>query len=113
MRFSRWSNGQKGIRITIADSGKGIAPEAKQHLFDAFYTTKGIHGTGLGLWISCRIVHKHRGFLRSYNAFGKSTGAVFQLWLPLDIASTAHEPWHNLMQKPGLHTPIRTSADIE
>lgn len=93
---TRWSTGQKGILITVADSGEGIAPEAKQHLFEAFYTTKGIHGTGLGLWVSCRIVHKHRGYIRAHNAILPEHGAVFQLWLPSELAPSAHEPWHVL-----------------
>ena len=99
---TRWSTGQKGIRITIADNGPGMARDARPHLFDAFFTTKGIHGTGLGLWISCRIVHKHRGYIRAYNAVGGGTGAVFQLWLPVDLAPSAHEPWHIMGNEPGL-----------
>ena len=99
---TRWSTGQMGIRITIADNGPGIAREARPHLFDAFFTTKGIHGTGLGLWISCRIVHKHRGYIRAYNAVVGGKGAVFQLWLPIDLAPSAHEPWHIMGNEPGL-----------
>ena len=100
---TRWSTGARGVRITVADSGGGILAEARAHLFDAFFTTKGIHGTGLGLWICCRIVHKHRAFIRSYSAFGGGHGAVFQLWLPLELAPSAHEPWHDLAREPGLH----------
>ena len=90
----RVSSGERGIRITVADSDEGISAEARYRLFDAFYTTKGNNGTGLELWISCRIVHKHRGYIRVFNAFGVSKGAVFQLWLPLELAASAHEPWH-------------------
>ena len=97
---TRWSSGQKGILLTVADSGAGIPSEAKPHLFDAFYTTKGINGTGLGLWISCRIVHKHRGYIRAHNAVAPSGGAVFQLWLPLELAPSASEPWHILGNAP-------------
>ena len=96
---TRWSNGSKGVLFTIADSGYGIAPESMGHLFDAFFTTKGIHGTGLGLWISCRIVHKHRGYIRAHNAVA-GRGAVFQLWLPVELAPSANEPWHILGKQP-------------
>lgn len=92
---TRGSNGKKGVLFTMADTGDGIAPEDMPHLFDAFYTTKGIHGTGLGLWISCRIVHKHRGYIRAHNGVN-GRGAVFQLWLPIELAASASEPWHVL-----------------
>lgn len=93
---TRWSTGQRGIRFTIADSGAGIVPEARDRIFEAFFTTRGIHGTGLGLWIACRIVHKHRGYVRARNCLGPGTGAIFELWLPFDLAASAHEPWHEL-----------------
>lgn len=93
--LTRWSTGAKGIAVVIADTGKGILPEALKNVFDAFYTTKGIHGTGLGLWISCRITHKHRGFIRAYSSVREGTnGSTFMLWLPLQLADTAREPWH-------------------
>jgi PAS domain S-box-containing protein len=58
-----WSTGVPGIRITIADTGHGMAPEIRAHIFEAFYTTKGDSGTGLGLWISKGIIDKHRGHI--------------------------------------------------
>lgn len=36
------------------------------------------------VWV-CRIVHKHRDIIRSYNASEECAGAEFQLWLPLDF----------------------------
>lgn len=62
----------------------------KRRLFDAFFTTKGIKGTGLGLWISWEIVRKHSGRLRfrSSEREGRS-GTVFQLFLPLEPAFVA------------------------
>jgi two-component system, sporulation sensor kinase C len=69
--------------ITIADTGSGISPEMRKHIFDAFFTTKGIGGTGLGLWISCEIIHRHEGTLRvrSSQQPGRS-GTVFAIFLP-------------------------------
>lgn len=96
---TRRSPGRKGVRFTIADTGVGIAPEIRGRLFEAFSTTKGTHGTGLGLWIACRIVLKHRGYVRAYNALN-GKGAVFQLWLPFELAPSAHEPWHVLASGP-------------
>jgi PAS domain S-box-containing protein len=82
-----WSTGVRGIRISIADTGQGIPHQVLQHIFEAFYTTKGINGTGLGLWISLGIVAKHHGRLQVRSkAEGSRTGTVFSLFLPIDGA---------------------------
>ena len=41
-----------GVRITLSDTGPGIAPEHRTRVFDPFFTTKGERGTGLGLWVT-------------------------------------------------------------
>ncbi|HEX7157527.1 MAG TPA: PAS domain-containing protein [Edaphobacter sp.] len=75
--------GREGIRITIADTGHGMTPEVRARIFEPFYTTKDIKGTGLGLWISIGIVKRHQGRLtvRS-SARPECHGAVFSLFLP-------------------------------
>jgi signal transduction histidine kinase len=85
-----WRTGRPGIRITIADTGSGMTPEVLAHIFEAFYTTKGLSGTGLGLWISQGIVQKHTGVLlvRSSNR-GPQTGTVFSLFLPRELQLAA------------------------
>jgi signal transduction histidine kinase len=58
------ANGQKlqpGATVTIADNGAGIPDDVQPHLFQPFFTTKGEHGTGLGLWVSRGIINKHGG----------------------------------------------------
>ncbi len=79
-----WRSGKQGVRTTIADNGSGMTPEVRHRIFEAFFTTKDIHGTGLGLWISSQIVAKHGGRLcvRS-TAEEQRHGSVFSLWLPL------------------------------
>jgi signal transduction histidine kinase len=79
-----------GIRITVADTGYGMSAETRARIFEAFYTTKGIHGTGLGLWISHGIIEKHHGRLdvRSSNRPGRS-GTVFSIFLPAELAPAA------------------------
>ena len=77
--------GQRGIRITVADTGQGMSPEVKAHLFEAFYSTKEFQGTGLGLWISKGIIDKHGGLIRfrSSTKQGKS-GTIFSIFIPTD-----------------------------
>jgi PAS domain S-box-containing protein len=52
---------EPGALIRIADNGAGIPDEVRSHLFQPFFTTKGEHGTGLGLWVSRGIIGKHGG----------------------------------------------------
>jgi signal transduction histidine kinase len=50
------------IRIILADTGSGIAPENMDRIFDPFYTTKPVDkGTGLGLSVSFGIIKEHGG----------------------------------------------------
>ncbi len=75
--------GEPGVRLTVADTGCGIPPEALSRIFEPFYTTKDIGGTGLGLWISRDIIDHHRGFLRVRSSLSSShRGTVFTLFLP-------------------------------
>ena len=77
-----WKQGLTGVRITIADTGSGIEAGALKHVFDAFFTTKGINGTGLGLWISKGIIEKHFGDLRVRSRpMAPKTGTVFSIFL--------------------------------
>ena len=79
----RWRDGEAGVRVTIADTGSGMSAEVMRHIFEAFYTTKGINGTGLGLWISREIVAKHGGELRVRSSSREGgAGTVFRLFLP-------------------------------
>lgn len=77
--------GQPGVRVTIADTGHGMEAHVKAHLFDAFRSTKGNSGSGLGLWISKGIVDKHCGSIhfRSSTKPG-SCGTVFSIFIPYE-----------------------------
>ncbi|HEX3893976.1 MAG TPA: PAS domain S-box protein [Terracidiphilus sp.] len=72
-----------GIRITIADSGRGIPAAAMSKLFEPFFTTKKDVGTGLGLWVCMNIVQRHHGSIRvkSSTNSGRSW-TVFSVFLP-------------------------------
>jgi len=78
-----WKSGQQGIVLTIADTGTGMSPEVRKHIFEAFYTTKGTAGNGLGLWVCQEIVERHRGALRVRSSQrADCSGTVFALFLP-------------------------------
>ena len=69
------------VRIVFADDGPGIAPENLKHVFDPFYTTKGVgKGTGLGLSICHGIVSAHGGRIYAESTVAK--GASFIVELP-------------------------------
>jgi PAS domain S-box-containing protein len=80
---TQWRSGAKGVVITVADTGTGMSQETTTKIFRAFYSTKGVAGTGLGLWVSSEIVNRHHGQLlvRSRMAPG-SSGTAFGLFLP-------------------------------
>jgi two-component system, LuxR family, sensor kinase FixL len=71
------------IEITVADHGSGLAPEATEHLFNPFFTTKS-GGTGLGLAISKSIVRAHGG--RLWHTPNEGSGARFHFTLPVSPA---------------------------
>ncbi len=84
---TQWKTGQKGLMITVADTGLGIHPAVRKKIFDAFFTTKGISGTGLGLWVSKEIIERHHGDLKVRSRQGDSgNGTVFTMFLPFEPA---------------------------
>ncbi len=69
----------EGVWIRFADTGRGLADEVREHLFEPFHTTKS-EGLGLGLFISHGIVQKHEGRIEAQP--GEEGGTVFSVWLP-------------------------------
>ena len=70
------------LSVTVADSGRGVAPEDAERIFDPFYTTKAPgKGTGLGLAIVARIVENLGGVVWVRPA--REGGAAFVMMFPL------------------------------
>lgn len=82
-----WKSGKPGIRVTVADNGRGIERDHRARLFHPFFSTKGERGTGLGLWVSAGIAERHGGRIRvrSTTRPGRS-GTTFMIWLPVQTA---------------------------
>ena len=78
-----WRTGRKGLVLTLADTGIGMSEATRRRIFEAFFSTKGIGGSGLGLWISADIMQRHNGriLIRSSQRKGGS-GTVVALFLP-------------------------------
>lgn len=77
------------VRVSVQDSGKGIAPENLMRIFDPFFTTKPVgEGTGLGLAITHQIIQQHGGEISVESQPG--TGTCFHIRLP--VTATAAQP---------------------
>jgi len=80
---ARRVKGERGdtVRLEFADSGEGISEQNLKKVFDPFFSTKnGSGGTGLGLFISRRIVENHQGSIEVVSE--KNKGATFILEFP-------------------------------
>lgn len=75
------------LRISVSDQGCGIAPEIRDKLFTAFFTTKP-EGMGVGLSICRSIIEFHRGRLWAEDNTHSATGSgtIFTFTLPLEAA---------------------------
>jgi PAS domain S-box-containing protein len=73
----------RGVRVSIVDNGEGMTPETRRRLFEAFYTTRGATGSGLGLWVCNEIITRHGGHIAIQTSQDPSRhGTVFSIFLP-------------------------------
>ena len=75
------------VTIDVADDGPGIPADRRAKIFEPFFSTKGQRGTGLGLAVARKLVHKHGGEIDLVEE--NRTGATFRVTLP---ASRDDEP---------------------
>ncbi len=85
------------LRLSVSDDGSGIKSELLGKLFRPFFTTKP-KGTGLGLWLSQRIVQDHGGSIAVESVAGK--GTTFRITLPTVGKTSAGDVPHSAQNEP-------------
>ncbi len=74
------TSAERGLaRIEVSDTGRGIAPEKLDNIFEAYYTSKA-EGSGLGLSTARKIILAHKGSIAVNSQLGKGTS--FTITLP-------------------------------
>ncbi|QNI33188.1 response regulator [Alloacidobacterium dinghuense] len=77
------SVGGRIARVTISDQGVGIPAPNLRKVFDAFFTTKELRGSGIGLWLSSAIVREHHGYIRVRSSIQPGlSGTCLSVMLP-------------------------------
>jgi PAS domain S-box-containing protein len=68
------------LQLQFSDNGMGMADDVRSKIFEPFFSTKGAHGTGLGLSVSYSIIERHEGSISVVSQAG--TGTTFTIDLP-------------------------------
>ena len=82
-------NDQK-VSLEFSDTGIGMSEETRRHCFEPFYSTKGEHGTGLGLALVHGIVRRHDGSINVETVLG--LGTTFTIIFPLTVNQPVPAP---------------------
>ncbi|HYJ85333.1 MAG TPA: PAS domain S-box protein [Pyrinomonadaceae bacterium] len=89
------------LRLRFTDTGTGMPEEVRQRIFDPFFSTKGAHGTGLGLSVSYSIIERHEGSISVVSEVGG--GTTFAIELPAaEVKSQAEEIVPETVEIPSL-----------
>jgi len=77
--FSTWSDADT-VLVSVTDNGEGMSENVKKNIFDPFFSTKGVDGTGLGMSMAYGIVSRHGGKIDVASEIGN--GTTFTLQFP-------------------------------
>ena len=77
------------LQLQFRDNGMGMLEDVRQKIFEPFFSTKGAHGTGLGLSVSYSIIERHSGSISVVSEPGN--GTIFSIDLPPVIANASSE----------------------
>lgn len=79
--LSTYTEGEWAV-LSVGDTGMGMTEEVKQRCLDPFFTTKGSHGTGMGLSMVYGIVQRHGGTMNIESEVGKGTTFAMRFPIP-------------------------------
>jgi len=85
-----WISGERNdgrLQLQFNDNGTGMPDDVRQKIFEPFFSTKGAHGTGLGLSVSYSIIERHEGSIKVESEPGN--GTTFTIDLPAVIAESS------------------------
>src|SRR6185503_5780594 len=77
------------LQLHFSDNGMGMPDDVQQKIFEPFFSTKGAHGTGLGLSVSYSIIERHAGSISVISEPGKGTS--FMIDLPAAVVEKSVE----------------------
>lgn len=77
------------LKLRFCDNGIGMPDDVRQKIFEPFFSTKGAHGTGLGLSVSYSIIERHGGSISVTSEPGQ--GTIFMIDLPAAVAEESVE----------------------
>jgi C4-dicarboxylate-specific signal transduction histidine kinase len=69
------------VSITVRDTGMGMSADVRSRIFNPYFTTKGMAGTGMGLAVSYGIIRRHEGSIEVESEIG--IGTTFRIQLPV------------------------------
>ena len=96
------------VQVRVSDTGCGVSPEAREHMFEPFFTTRP-EGTGLGLSIVWRVVHDHGGTVVVTSV--PDRGTTFTLYLPAVSRAKAQGRARQTPVSGSLPRSVRGEAD--
>ncbi len=81
------------VLVRVADNGCGIDPENLPRVFEAFHSSKGQRGTGLGLAVARKIIEEHNGHIEVESTLARGTTFTITLPVSLQIGLASPDDW--------------------